>query len=273
MNQLSTLVKESGLETTKAQFILDNFEGYFKIASEWEKKARTIVITDKDQKAEMKMAREGRLFLREKRIAIEKARKELKDQSLREGKAIDGIANVLKALIVPIEEYLDDQEKFVERKEAEAKRIKDEDDARTLQAIREKEEQAEQAERERINKENIALRKEVEEKELAMQKEREESAWKQAELQAELQAQAQKEKDEKDRLRLEKEDAEAKVKRDAELAQAEVENRERNTKYQNFLASNNYSEETKQDFHLTQFGNTITLYKKVGVLEMWTDRA
>jgi hypothetical protein len=63
------------------------------------------------------MAREGRLFLKEKRVFIEKTRKDLKEQSLREGKAIDGIANVLKALIEPIEKYLEQQEKFIEIQE------------------------------------------------------------------------------------------------------------------------------------------------------------
>ena len=114
MNQLVTLVQESGLEESKSRYILENFQDYFKIAEEWELKARTLVVTNPDQTAEMEMARVGRLFLREKRIAIEKSRKELKEQSLREGKAIDGIANVLKALIVPIEEYLDKQEHFVQ---------------------------------------------------------------------------------------------------------------------------------------------------------------
>jgi len=42
-NQLSVIVKESGLEKTKAQVLLDNFSTYFQIASEWEKKAKTIV--------------------------------------------------------------------------------------------------------------------------------------------------------------------------------------------------------------------------------------
>jgi hypothetical protein len=124
-SQLQVIVSESGLEKTKAQHILENFQDYFKIASEWEKKARMIKVTDESQEAEMKMARTGRLYLREKRIAVEKARKELKEQALREGKAIDGIANVLKALIVPLEKYLHKQEKFVDikkEKEREAAR-------------------------------------------------------------------------------------------------------------------------------------------------------
>ena len=112
-NQLLALVRESGLVEAKAKILLENFSNYFEIAADWEKKAKMIVVTDISQLADMKMARTGRLFLREKRIAIEKTRKQLKEQSLREGKAIDGIANVLKALIIPTEEYLERQEKFV----------------------------------------------------------------------------------------------------------------------------------------------------------------
>lgn len=116
-NELEVIVKESGLDQPKAKFILEQFKDSFEFAAKWEKQAKTIVVTSENQIAEMKMARVGRLELREKRISIEKARKELKEQALREGKAIDGIANVLKALIVPIEEYLESQEKFIEIQE------------------------------------------------------------------------------------------------------------------------------------------------------------
>ena len=143
-NQLQTIVQSSGLDKVKADFILQQFQDYFKIAGEWELKAKTIVVTDVSQTTDMEMARVGRLFLKEKRVAIEKARKSLKEQALREGKAIDGIANVLKALIVPIEEYLDKQEHFAENKakeEAEQKRIEEE----------------QKAEEERIRHENILM--------------------------------------------------------------------------------------------------------------------
>ena len=108
-NQLQKIVQDVGLEKTKAEIVLAKFSDYFKIAADWEAKAKTIVITDDSQTAEMAMARVGRLFLREKRIAVEKTRKELKESLVREGKAIDGISNILKALIVPIEEHLEKQ--------------------------------------------------------------------------------------------------------------------------------------------------------------------
>lgn len=166
-NQLSIIIKESGLDTNKAQFLLSNFQDYFKIAAEWEEKARTIKVENESQTVDMQLARTGRLFLREKRIAIEKARKELKEQSLREGKAIDGIANVLKALIVPIEEYLDKQEHFVENKKKELEEAARIEAERIAEQERIAKEKADAEERERIRLENEKLRKEAEEREQA----------------------------------------------------------------------------------------------------------
>lgn len=129
-NPLVTIINESGLEKTKAHVILDKFHNAFEFASEWESRAKHIIVTDENQEYEMKQARDGRLLLKKKRCEIEATRKELKEQALREGKAIDGIANVLKALIIPIEEYLEKQEKFVENKRAA------EEEARRLEAER-----------------------------------------------------------------------------------------------------------------------------------------
>jgi len=172
-NQLEVIVKESGLETTKAQFILSKFQGYFEIASLWEQKAKAIVVTDGSQITEMQMAKTGRLFLRDKRIALEKARKELKEQALREGKAIDGIANVLKALIIPTEKYLERQEKFVEFKEAAEEDARRKEVERRMEEERIAEEKAKAEEQERIRLENEKLKAEAAEREKQAQIERE----------------------------------------------------------------------------------------------------
>uniref|UniRef100_A0A6M3XB97 Uncharacterized protein n=1 Tax=viral metagenome TaxID=1070528 RepID=A0A6M3XB97_9ZZZZ len=213
-NELAIIVKESGLESAKAQVMLEQFSDYFKVAADWEVKAKTLAVTNADQVAEMKMARTGRLFLREKRIAIEKTRKELKEQALREGKAIDGIANVLKALIVPIEEYLEQQERFVEIKaaaEAEARRIETEKKAEEERIAKEK---AEAEERERIRMENIRLQKEAEERERAITAER-------AKVEAERQ---RKEKElAEERARVERERQAEREKAEAERAKVEAE--------------------------------------------------
>lgn len=224
-NQLQIIVKESGLEQTKAKYLLDNFTEYFKIADEWALKAKSIVVTDEAQQAEMSMARVGRLFLREKRIAIEKARKELKEQSLREGKAIDGIANVLKALIVPIEEYLEKQEKFIEFKraaEAEAARIETEKKAEEERIAKEK---AEREEQERIRLENERLKKEAEAREAQAKQERQAAEEKQRELEekAAKEREAARQALEAERARAEAARVEAEKKAKAEREKAEAE--------------------------------------------------
>lgn len=117
-NQLLQVINESGLDKTKAQVLLENFSSYFEIAADWENKARALKVTNIEQKAEMKMAREGRLFLKEKRVNIEKTRKLLKESALREGQTIDAIAKILTNLIAPIEKDLEDKEKFAEIQEA-----------------------------------------------------------------------------------------------------------------------------------------------------------
>lgn len=120
-NQLAVIIEQSGLEKTKSQVLLEKFTDYFNIASEWEAKAKAIVITDASQLSEMKQAREGRLFLVKKRTAIEATRKALKEDSLREGQTIDSIAKILKNLIEPIEKDLEEKELFAFRQEESRK--------------------------------------------------------------------------------------------------------------------------------------------------------
>ena len=224
-NELQALIDQNGLEGTKAQTLLDNFQNYFELASKWELKAKSICVTNEDQTAEMEMARTGRLFLREKRISIEKTRVDLKQQSLREGKAIDGIANVLKALIVPIEEYLGEQEKFIENQN---KKKEDEIRAKIEKEIEEErlaKEKAEKDEQERIRKENEELKKQAEEREAKMKAEREEQERKLREEQEK----SRKEREEMEKIAEDKRKeadaklAEEKAKADAERKKIEAE--------------------------------------------------
>lgn len=122
-NQLVSLINQNNLDKTKAQVLLDNFSSYFELAADWESKAKSLTVNSIEQKAEMKMAREGRLFLAQKRIDVEKTRKQLKESSLREGQTIDAIAKVLTNLILPIEEDLENKEKFAAIQEASRKAL------------------------------------------------------------------------------------------------------------------------------------------------------
>lgn len=120
-NALEAFVVQNGLDKNQSQHILEQFNSFFNQAAEWEAKAKSLNVTDVSQVREMQMARTARLALRDIRTGTEKVRKDLKERSLREGKAIDGIANVIKALVIPIEEHLEKQEKFIELKEQERK--------------------------------------------------------------------------------------------------------------------------------------------------------
>ncbi len=117
--ELIKIVEENQLEKTQGQFLLDSFQEFIQQVNEWEAKAKAIVITDISQVKEMSEAREARLALKSIRTNAENTRKNLKEKALREGKAIDGIANIIKALVVPLEEHLEKQEKFVENLEKE----------------------------------------------------------------------------------------------------------------------------------------------------------
>jgi len=116
---LLNIVQDSGLDKQKQDYLLEKFSDATLLAEQWAAKAKEIVVTDESQTDLMKSAREGRLLLKDKRVEIEKTRKQLKEASLAEGRAIDTIAKTLTALIEPTEKYLDEQEKFAERKEAE----------------------------------------------------------------------------------------------------------------------------------------------------------
>ena len=119
--EIVTVLEHSGLERSQAQEVMEGFKIFFEEVKSFENKAKAILITDATQVAEMKEARTIRLELKNIRVNAEKVRKERKEFFLRGGKAIDGLANVLKALIVPLEEHLDKQENYPERMEGERK--------------------------------------------------------------------------------------------------------------------------------------------------------
>ncbi len=120
-NELVKVIESSELKSETSNFIKEKFLPFFEQAEEWKEKARTLTVTDVSQIREMKMAREARLALRDIRINADKTRKTLKEDSLRYGKAVQGVYNVIDFLIVPIEKHLEEQEKFVEILEAKRK--------------------------------------------------------------------------------------------------------------------------------------------------------
>lgn len=123
VNEITNAIKASDVETSTALQLQSSFDPLFRQAKEWAERAKEICVTDATQVSEMKKARELRLNLRSVRVEADKVRKRLKEDSLRYGKAVQGVYNVIEFLIVPIEEKLERDEKFAEL--AEKKRLQD----------------------------------------------------------------------------------------------------------------------------------------------------
>jgi hypothetical protein len=119
--EIKKLLEASLIEKTKLDYITEKFSEFTTIANEWSEKANAIFVTDESQIELMQQAREGRLILKAKRIEIEKTRKSLKEQSLNEGRLIDGIAKTLTLIVEPAEKHLELQERFVEIQEQKRK--------------------------------------------------------------------------------------------------------------------------------------------------------
>lgn len=114
---LELVVSENRLPVTEADAIRSAFAPLFEQATQWASRVDTLSVTDVSQVREMKLARESRLALKEIRCNAERKRKELKEDALRKGNAIDGLYNVIAYLVEPLEKRLLDMEQFAERKE------------------------------------------------------------------------------------------------------------------------------------------------------------
>lgn len=118
------MTEETGLELqgqTRPISLQELFQPYGMELAELEAKANAIVVTDATQVSQMKKAREVRLAIRDKRLAVEKLRAELKEDSLKRVQTIDGLAKKLKDRMSELEEKLKEQEEFAIIAEAQMK--------------------------------------------------------------------------------------------------------------------------------------------------------
>lgn len=261
MSELKIIQSEASLEQSLEQYFLPFEEK----ANEWMEKAKSITVTDASQTDLMESSREARLALRRIRLDVADTHKELKEESLRRGQLLDKIKRRLTELITPIEEQLENQEKFVERQEAKKKeelyqsRLKIAlevmgDHARTialgdldemvfenmiegykLQAEKRKKEEeikrkADEEERLRLKAENERLAKERAEKEAELAAERDKNRKEQEAIRkkAEVERMANEKKLEAERqarLKLEREEAERKAKEEEEKKRKAAEER------------------------------------------------
>lgn len=83
--------------------------------SEMSAKYLPLTVAGIEDKEGLKIVHAARLLCRSARVAIEKTRKEAKEESLRYGQKVDAEAKRLTSLIEPIELHLTNQEELVER--------------------------------------------------------------------------------------------------------------------------------------------------------------
>lgn len=133
-NELAVILDEQGVSPENQKTLVEAFGGPFTEVGDIlvnfdrdEKTGELIVgekairVTSVDQKEDMLKAKEQRLALKRARTTVENKRKELKEESLKTGRAIDAVAKFVKTTIEPAEKYLETQEKFAELKAAAEK--------------------------------------------------------------------------------------------------------------------------------------------------------
>ena len=125
--ELEAVILEHNIEPDQALSLRNSFQNFIKLTTELEAKAKAIVVTDISQKKEMAEAREIRLELKKIRTDSENKRKEMKESSLRTGSAIDAVAKIVKNIVIPLEDHLEEQEKFAEIQEKLAREKRDHD--------------------------------------------------------------------------------------------------------------------------------------------------
>jgi len=119
---IENVIAETGIEKVTGDNIRLKFIPFLERVKEWKEKANSLVVTDVTQVREMKMAREGRLALRDIRLEADRVRKALKEDSNRYGKAVQNVYNLILDNITPLEDHLKAQEEFKERIEAAQRR-------------------------------------------------------------------------------------------------------------------------------------------------------
>jgi hypothetical protein len=280
---LVQVIEENHLDKVEADAIKGSFVGFLDSAEAYREKAMAIVITSIDQKDEMKEARRIRLELKGIRTNAENVRKQLKEDIVRKGKAIDGIANIVKAITIPLEEHLEEQEKFIERLEAEEREKLENERVALLSPYVEDvsfynlREMSQQGFEQLLETSKLAKAKREEDK-IKAEKERIAAEKKAAAEQEKIRKENAKLKDEADKKQAEIDEANRKLKEkeDAEKAEAdrkakeaeEDEKMKKGAEYKAFLAKNGCTEESKHLFHIQTTETEVKLYRIVDTFKI-----
>lgn len=118
-NKLVTVLQENGV--AEAEDVRKVFSPFFDGVEEVKEACLSIKIDSVEQAEAMAQAREFRLNLKKLRVAAEKEKNALKEQPLRKCQAIDAVFRYLVSEVKPLEEHLENQEKYALLKEESRK--------------------------------------------------------------------------------------------------------------------------------------------------------
>lgn len=120
-NPLAALAAQNNVTENVALEVIDALSPFVSQAGEIARAAEAINVTDATQVSEIRKARTLRLQIKACRVEADKARKGLKETSLKRSQFIDAAGRHVAALIEPVEERLTAMEEFAERAEAARK--------------------------------------------------------------------------------------------------------------------------------------------------------
>lgn len=123
--ELVRVVEASGVKPDKGKQVTEALGTFFAKAAEWETMVNSIEITSPDETGKMKMAREGRLFLRNLRLDGEKLVKANRDEikyAMADTVLLDKLwlrsGQIMEAVYKNLETKLEEKENFKERWDA-----------------------------------------------------------------------------------------------------------------------------------------------------------
>ena len=117
--EIGEVIRSSLVKPEDGKIIKGTYTRFFDEAHEWADKGLAITVTGEDQEAEMKIAHDYRMKIRNIRLDADKIRKAMKENSNRYNKAVQSVYNIVEAICKPAEDHLQLQEDYAKIKEQE----------------------------------------------------------------------------------------------------------------------------------------------------------
>lgn len=120
ITDLTKIATEHRVSQSSAEELQTAFMPFFQSAHELAQTSKTVSVTNIGQTQEMGRAKEQFKAVQKVLSETEKTRVEYKAESLQRGRAIDGMAHIIKHILEPVKLHLEDQWKYGERMVAKA---------------------------------------------------------------------------------------------------------------------------------------------------------